>query len=216
LSRHADQRHYSACSISARRWRCPFGDAPPARSGAAAALPGLPGPGRRPRPVSGMVVQTVLHHATLLRAARHAVRLRPRPGILSMEAIAALAAAIGAAFQSIGHLGGNGFAANRRARRRRRAQADQANGAAGWAVANRAHRQCRERLPRTRRRQSPVTGRRLVLIDNVLTSGATVDGAPGPCCAPGPAMAMCWYLPGLPSRHERPYKTLLKIATDHG
>jgi len=59
--------------------------------------------------------------------------------------------------------------------------------------------------------KAAVTGRRLVLIDDVLTSGATVDG-----CAPVPPMSMYWSLPGLPSRHERPYKTLLKIATDHG
>src|SRR5215472_7564995 len=57
--------------------------------------------------------------------------------------------------------------------------------------------------------KAAVTGRRLVLIDDVLTSGATVDGCARPCCAPGPPMSMCWYLPGLPSRHERPYKTLL-------
>src|SRR6516165_8434356 len=36
------------------------------------------------------------------------------------------------------------------------------------------------------------------------------------CCAPVPPMSMYWSFPGLPSRHERPYKTLLKIATDHG
>jgi len=51
-----------------------------------------------------------------------------------------------------------------------------------------------------------VTGRRLVLIDDVLTSRATVDGcARALCCAPEPPMSMCWFLPGLPSRHERPY-----------
>jgi len=56
----------------------------------------------------------------------------------------------------------------------------------------------------------------LVLIDDVLTSGQPATGVPAHYCAPEPPVWMCWFLPGLPSRHERPYKTLLKIATDHG
>src|SRR5579864_1191450 len=53
--------------------------------------------------------------------------------------------------------------------------------------------------------KAAVTGRRLVLIDDVLTSGSTAVRER--CCAPGPPMSTCWFLPGLPSRHERPYKT---------
>jgi hypothetical protein len=59
----------------------------------------------------------------------------------------ALAALMGTAFQSIGHAGGNGLTANRRAGRGWRAQAGQADRAAGWAVENRAHRQYPGRLP---------------------------------------------------------------------
>ena len=61
-----------------------------------------------------------------------------------------------------------------------------------------------------------VTGRRLVLIMTCLHRGQPSTAARERCCAPAPPMSMYWSLPGLPSRHERPYKTLLKIATDHG
>jgi len=49
---------------------------------------------------------------------------------------AALAALMGAAFQSISRAGRNSIAPSRRAGRCRRAQAGQANRAAGWAVAD--------------------------------------------------------------------------------
>ena len=51
-----------------------------ARCGAAAALPGLPRAGRRQRPVRRLLVEAVADRAALLRAARHPVRLRSRPG----------------------------------------------------------------------------------------------------------------------------------------
>jgi predicted amidophosphoribosyltransferase len=60
-----------------------------------------------------------------------------------------------------------------------------------------------------------VTRRRLILIDDVLTTGATVDGAPARCCARGPRMWTCWFLPGLPSRCKRPYNTLIKNMSVH-
>jgi ComF family protein len=60
--------------------------------------------------------------------------------------------------------------------------------------------------------KAAVTGRRLVLVDDVLTSGATVDGCARRCCAPGPPVSTYWFLPGLPSRRERPYNSLLKIT----
>jgi predicted amidophosphoribosyltransferase len=62
--------------------------------------------------------------------------------------------------------------------------------------------------------KAAVTGR--LLVDDVLTSGLLSTAVRARCCAPGLPMSMCWFLPGLPSRHERPYKTLLKISTNHG
>src|SRR5262249_38064584 len=66
-------------------------------------------------------------------------------------------------------------------------------------------------------RKAAVSGRRLILVDDVLTSGATVDGcARALLRSPGLPMSTCWSLPGLPSRRERPYNSLLKLTPDHG
>ena len=51
-----------------------------ARSRLADALPGLPRAGRGQRPLPGVLVETVLHHPALLRAARHSFRVRPGSG----------------------------------------------------------------------------------------------------------------------------------------
>ncbi len=63
----------------------------------------------------------------------------------------------------------------RRAGAARRAQARARHAAAGRPVEDRARRQCARRLPRAAGGKGQVAGRRLVLIDDVLTSGATVD-----------------------------------------
>ena len=69
-----------------------------------------------------------------------------------------------------GHLAGNRHGGRRAALKRVKATA-----AAGRAVAGRARRKCAGRLPRASRPQGEIAGRRLVLVDDVLTSGATSD-----------------------------------------
>jgi predicted amidophosphoribosyltransferase len=50
-----------------------------------------------------------------------------------------------------------------------------------------------------------VAGRRLVLIDDVLTSGATSIPAPARCCGPALSMSMCWCSPRLSQPCALPY-----------
>ena len=57
-----------------------------------------------------------------------------------------------------------------------------------------------------------VVGRRLVLIDDVLTSGVTVEGCARRSPAPALSMSMCWCSPGLPIPCERPYKGLIELT----
>jgi predicted amidophosphoribosyltransferase len=52
----------------------------------------------------------------------------------------------------------------------------------------------------------------LVLVDDVLTSGATVEVAPERSCAQEPPVWTRWFLPGLPRRSKRPYNTDKKYA----
>jgi hypothetical protein len=58
-----------------------------------------------------------------------------------------------------------------------------------------------------------VAGRRLVLIDDVLTSGATVRPAPAHCCGRVLHRLMCWYSRGLWRQRELPYRRILKRIT---
>jgi hypoxanthine-guanine phosphoribosyltransferase len=51
------------------------------------------------------------------------------------------------------------------------------------------------RVPPAQRAE--VAGKRLVLVDDVLTSGATANTVPAPCCGQVPPMSTCWYSPGL-------------------
>jgi ComF family protein len=59
--------------------------------------------------------------------------------------------------------------------------------------------------------KAEVTGRKLVLVDDVLTSGATVDGCARTCCGAVPPLSMCWYSPGLWRGAALPYKTVGKV-----
>ena len=55
--------------------------------------------------------------------------------------------------------------------------------------------------------KAAVTGRRLVLVDDVLTSGRHRRRLrAGAVCAPAPPTSTCWCSPGLSTRCERPYK----------
>jgi predicted amidophosphoribosyltransferase len=226
--------------------------------------------------VFGVLVEAVVHYAALLRAARDAFRLRPGPGILSMEAIADppaynharaavrfdeisralvhalkygdrldLAPMMGRWISQAGRellAEANGLVRVplhwRRLWARRFNQsailATTVSRQTGVPVAAGALKRVKPTaqqvgLSRTERADNvqgafrvpahgnaALTGRRLVLIDDVLTSGQPATAVPAHYCAPEPPVWMCWFLPGLPSRHERPYKTLLKIATDHG
>ena len=94
----------------------------------------------------------------------------------------------------------------RRAGRRRRAQARQGDA--------RSRSACRRpsapsnvqgafRVPAEGKAE--VAGRRLVLVDDVLTSGATADACARALLRAGAATSTCWCLPGLSTRCARPY-----------
>jgi len=55
-----------------------------------------------------------------------------------------------------------------------------------------------------------VAGRRLVLVDDVLTSGARLTPARAHCCGRAPQRSMCWYSRGLWRQREVPYRRVLK------
>ena len=61
--------------------------------------------------------------------------------------------------------------------------------------------------------KAEVAGRRLVLVDDVLTSGATVDSLrPGAAAGRCPATSTCWCSPGLSTAAERPYSDVDELA----
>jgi predicted amidophosphoribosyltransferase len=83
---------------------------------------------------------------------------------------------LGAALQSVRHAGSRRLRRKRRADRRRSAQAHEGNGQqVGLSRSERAANvQGAFRVPPEGK--AAVVGRRLILVDDVLTSGATVDG----------------------------------------
>jgi hypothetical protein len=54
-------------------------------------------------------------------------------------------------------------------------------------------------------RMADIQGRRIVLIDDVLSQAPRPTPAPGRCCAPGPRRSTCWYSPGLWTPTKLPY-----------
>ena len=77
--RHGHHRDSGAIPLRASRARPARHAAARAQRRAAAALPRLPHARQRQRPVRRVLEQARLHRAALLSAARHSVRLRPRP-----------------------------------------------------------------------------------------------------------------------------------------
>ena len=95
---------------------------------------------------------------------------RARPGA------AALAAAMGAALQPVGHAGGGRFSRERGAHRPPRARASKPPPSRSASRAPSAPPMSRAPLRVSEDGRAAVFRRRLVLVDDVLTSGATVEG----------------------------------------